>query len=289
MAALIATAVIWGAGFIATQIALDASFTVGFIMLLRFAIASAALMVIFNRKLFPLTVKELLCGAVIGLILFAGFYVQAIGLKYSSLSSNGFLTSTNVIMVPFISWAMIKKRPKQKAFWASLICLAGIFILTYTGGGFALGKGEILTLVSAFLFATHISFLGAIAGRIDTLKLTFLQMFFAFFYSIPVFLANDLKYVPDAQIWKGLPAIIYLGLFSTGLCYLLETYAQTRVSPSTASVVMSTEALWCAVFSVIIGYEKLTVNMVAGGLIIMFSVVWVESNFGAYRKIRLKR
>lgn len=68
----------------------------------------------------------------------------------------------------------------------------------------------------------------------------------------------------------------YLGLFSTCLCYFLQTLAQKHTTPAKAGVLLSTEGLFGSVFSVALGMEALTVNLVAGGLIILASVTLME-------------
>ncbi|NLA76568.1 MAG: DMT family transporter, partial [Clostridiales bacterium] len=145
--ALFVTAIVWGTGFIATQMSIDAGFSPGNIMLLRFGTATLALLIIFNKKLFPLTKQEIRCGAIVGFFLFGGFYTQVWGLNYTSLSHNGFLTAVNVVLVPFIAWLIMKKRPSLKVFIASAVCLGGVMVLTYTGDRISFNKGDLLTVL----------------------------------------------------------------------------------------------------------------------------------------------
>ncbi|NMP36679.1 MAG: DMT family transporter [Clostridiales bacterium] len=275
MAALFVTAIVWGTGFIATQMSIDAGFSSGNIMLLRFGTATVAMLLIFNRKLFPVTKKELKCGAIVGFFLFSGFYTQVWGLNFTSLSHNGFLTAVNVVLVPFIAWLIMKKRPSVKVFVSSAVCLGGVMVLTYTGDRISFNRGDILTVLCAVLFATHIAYTQKCAEEIDTAKLTFLQMLFAFIYAIPVFLAFDMRSLAGCDI-SGLPAVIYLGLFPTCLCFFLQTFAQKVIPAGPSAVVLCTESLWCSVLSVLLGYEAVTLNMVLGGAIILISIVMLE-------------
>ena len=284
-ATLVLTAVIWGSGFMANQMAIDAGFSPGLILLLRFLIATAALLVIFRKKLFPMTKTELRYGFVAGIFMFSAFYAQTLGLTLTSPSNNGFYTALNVLMVPFIAWGFWKRKPPLKVFLSCALCLVGMFVLSYSGGSFSFNLGDLLTVLCAFLFACHIAYLGVCASRMEASKLTFLQMAFSLAFSLVAFLIFDIPRVAEADFSAGLLPILYIGLFSTCLCFFLQTFAQSRTNSGTAAVILCTESLWCAMFSVLLGYESATVHMALGGLIILVSVVCVETDFKAlFRK-----
>lgn len=280
-AALILTAVIWGSGFMANQMAIDAGFSSGLILLLRFFIAAAALLLVFRKKLFPMTKQELIYGGIAGFFMFCGFYTQTLGLMLTTPSNNGFYTALNVLMVPFIAWGFFKRRPPVKVFFSCALCLAGMYVLSNSGGAFSFNTGDFLTVLCAFFFACHIAYLGVCSDKVAAAKLTFLQMAFALGFSVVAFLAFDLKSVAQADFSAGVWPILYIGIFSTCICFFLQTFAQSRTNSGTAAVILCTESLWCAVFSVLLGYEKATVHMALGGLIILVSVICVETDFKA--------
>lgn len=43
-----------------------------------------------------------------------------------------------------------------------------------------------------------------------------------------------------------------------------------------AAIILATESLFGTIFSVVLGYDKLTVNMVIGGVIILTSIIMTE-------------
>lgn len=276
---LVLVSIIWGAGFIATQIAIDTGFSAGQIMLFRFVVASLALFAAGWKRILPLRKQEILCGLIAGLLLFLGFYTQTVGLRYTTPSNNGFFTATNVIMVPLIAWALQKKRPPLKLFFCSLMALAGFFILAWRPGeGFSVNGGDLLTLLCAFFFACHIASLGILSAKVEPLRLTFLQVFFAAVFSLAGFLALDRNTPSQAQP-GGIGAVLFLGLFSTCLCFFVQTWAQSKTSSGKAAVIMSTESLWCMLFSVALGYERLSAQMLIGGLVIVGAVCLLEVDY----------
>lgn len=274
---LIIVALIWGSGFIATQYAIDSQMSASMIMALRFSIASLAMVVFFFKSILALTKSDIFRGLPAGILLFLAFFAQTIGLKYTTPSNNAFITSTNVIMVPFITWILLRKAPRLKSFILATVCLQGILLLTWSPGkGIVFNKGDLLTLLCAFLFACHISYLDVASKKVDVRRLTFIQMFTAAILSILTLMVLDPASVHQADFSNGLFPVLYLGLFSTCLCFLIQTAAQKKTTSTKAALFLSTECLFGSFLSVLLGLEPLTGSMILGGSIIMTAIVLSE-------------
>lgn len=280
---LFTTALIWGAGFIASQLALDSGLSSQAVMLGRFSIAAVMMLIMSFKGIVQNIKKEhLKSGIIIGVLLFVAFTVQIIGLEYSTPSNNALITATNVVIVPFLWWAASKLRPIRITFIASFLCLAGVSLLSVDfSAGFSFGVGDLLTLFAAFLFACQIVATGILAPKMDFRVLVFLQLAVAALCALVVFLFTDGDFSSFLRP-RGFAALLYLGTFSTCVCYFLQTKAQVRVPSSTAAIILSTESLFGAVFSVMVGYDKLDARLVAGGIIIFCSVIlpdiWLRFN-----------
>ena len=272
------TAVIWGTGFIASQVAIDARMSAALIMTLRFAIAALVMLAVCLPRLRQLCLRDLKMGGLAGVFLFGAFYAQIIGQQNTTVSHCAFLTATNVVMVPFIVWAVSRRRPAARTFVLTATTLLGIGILSIAPGDASFGFhfGDAMTLLCALLFALHITTLGWATKGADVMLINLIQLATAAVSSAAVFLLADRDALAVANLRAGLPAVIYLGLFSTCLCYFLQTLAQKHTTPAQAGVLLSTEGLFGSVFSVLLGLEALTVHLVAGGLIIMASIVLME-------------
>lgn len=279
-AMLFVVAFIWGSGFIATQIALDANFSSAFIMVCRFTIASLILLLLFNKKLKDINKDDIRGGSIAGVFLFMSFTFQTYGLMYTSPSSNAFLTATNVVLVPFFSWALFKTRPQTKVFVSAIMCLIGVSILSvdFNEGLSSFGLGEILTLCGAVSFACHTMALGKYSKTMDINKLVFLQLLTASILSLMLFLLVD-RDVSQFVPVKSHLAIFYLAIFSTCIAYFLQTASQRYVSESTTAVIISTESLFASFLSVMLGFEVMTYNLILGGILILLSVVIAEVDF----------
>ena len=144
---LAAVALIWGLGFPVTQMAIDAQLSSGLIVALRFLIAAAVMGIIFRREVRTITPRDALLGCVAGLILGMAFLLQVMGQSMTTPSNSAFLTSLNIIIVPFLSWGFFHQRPTRKMLLVALGCLVGALVLTLSPGeGLQLGFGDLLVL-----------------------------------------------------------------------------------------------------------------------------------------------
>ena len=140
------------------------------------------------------------------------------------------------------------------------------------GGGVIMSHGDLLTLLCALLFAGQITATGIFAEKIDFRVLVFLQLLVSALLSFIVFMATDRNFIAMTQP-NAILTLLYLGIFSTFVCYLLQTKAQTRVSSSTSAILLSTECLFGAFFSVLVGFDQLSIRLFVGGLIIFASII----------------
>lgn len=270
-------AIIWGTGFIATEYAFEAGMTPAVILVLRFGVAAVMLAVILGKKLMTITKTTWLRGSGAGVLLFLGFFFQTIGQSMTTVSNSAFLTAVNVVLVPFIVWALTKHKPKTKVFFTAALTFVGIVVLTVNfEGAVAFNLGDIYVLICAIMFASHIAYTGIAVKNANPVHITFIQMAVATVLSavsMGLFGAGD---VAAMNFTAGLPAVIYLGVFSTCICFFLQTSAQKRTTAAKAGIIMSTESFFGSLFSVVLGMEPLSLKIVAGGAIILTAVILTE-------------
>lgn len=130
---LFVVAIIWGSGFSMTPLVLD-HYSTFQVMALRFTIAFIVLLVLNSHKLKTIHKEELRPGILIGIFLFLAYIFQTYGLAYTSASKNSFLTAVNVVIVPFIAWAVTKNGLSLNTFAGALASLVGIGFTSFAGG-----------------------------------------------------------------------------------------------------------------------------------------------------------
>ena len=279
---LLLVAIVWGSGFIATDIAVD-YWPFIFITALRFSVAALLFAI-----LRPCSLKELrtglLPGLLVGSFLALGFILQTIALNYTTPAKNAFLTATNVIITPFIYMIFSRKAVKLQTLLGALLALLGIGMLNYDGESWLLrNTGDVLTLICALFFALHIYFAGHFlkTRQLQLDSFVLLQFAAAAILSWPIALSMALSMenlvLPQLlRHWAAATAVVYLGLFSTLLCFFLQNFAQREVSPSKAAVILSLEAVFGALFSVLFYGELLTFNTLWGFILLLLAIFLIE-------------
>jgi len=277
---LLAVTMVWGGGFIATEYAIRSGLDTAWILALRFTLAAAAVGAIFWRRVRASTRREAVHGAVAGAALFGAFYAQTAGQALTRVSSAAFITATSVVMIPLITWAMAGRRPGAREVLLCLASMGGVLLLTVDfSQGLMFSAGDLLVLLCAALFALHTAYVGHYCARDDAACVTFWQLATAGAAAL-IALAVRRPPVSAAQLALGAWPVAYLGLFSTCLCYLLQTRAQQRVPAAQAGVVLSMEGVFGTLFALMLGLEPPRLMMALGGALIMLSVILTEAGRG---------
>lgn len=273
---LVIVAFIWGSGFIATEFAIRSDMPAEGIMALRFTSAALVLGVLNLKKLRAGNVPAARRGIVAGIILFAAFYAQTIGQGMTTVSHTAFLTATNVIMIPFFLWFLERRRPSARIALLSAAVLLGVGLMSLKfEDGFAVSPGDAIVFLCAAIFALHIIYIGKYCFKDDPTVIAFWQLFAAAAVSVLMMLLMG-KTPNHGQLAEGFLPTLYLGLFSTCLCYFLQTHAQQDVPPAQAGIALSLEGVFGTLFSILLGLEILRLNMVLGGLLITLSVIGTQ-------------
>ncbi|MDD7805488.1 MAG: DMT family transporter [Endozoicomonas sp. (ex Botrylloides leachii)] len=282
---LVLVAVIWGSGYIATRWALDGQLTPFYLLAARFLIAFFILALICHKKLLTISRSAYAAGFIIALFLFIAFALQTLGLLYTTVPKNAFITSVNVVIVPFLYWAISKKRPDIFSFSACFITLAGVALLSLQSFSH-INYGDLLTLGCAFMFACQIIATDYYTRHHDPVTLTLLQLGFAGLFSLIAALVLE---SPPVNIGpKTALATFYLGAFSTLICYLLQTICQKYTSSTKTAIILSTEALFGTFFAILLLDEALTLRIAAGAILIFIAVITAETKF-SFLPIKLKK
>lgn len=269
VAGLIAVTVIWGGGFVASDMALD-SLRPFQIMTIRFLLASFLMGAAGIRELKGISRKEIRAGMLMGAALFTGFAFQIVGLQYTTPSKNAFLTALNVVMVPFIAFVVLKKKIGVKSIAGAVMAIVGVGLLSLEKN-LTLGIGDALTLVCAAGFAFQIFFTSEYVKKYRAVVLNFVQMLTAVALSFAcLFIFGETEFHVSTKGWLS---VLYLGVISTALCYLLQTASQRYVDETKAAIILSMESVFGTLFSILILHEQVTIRMICGCVIILAAVI----------------
>lgn len=277
---LLLVTICWGSGFIVVSIGLDCGFSPSLLTTLRMAFACAIMFPIFYKSILKSTKNELKHGSIAGFLLFLGFLLQTMGMQHTIISNSAFLTTTNVIMVPFISWIILKKRPKARIFVSIALGFIGVSILTRAyDAAISFNLGDILCLLSAVCFALQIAYTEFAVKKVNADSFTFIELASTAVFSLVYMLIFDGGAISRVtNLSGGLLACLYLGATCTFFAFWAQSVAQKHMPSSKAALILSLEAVFASIFSVLLGYENLEFTLIVGGSIIMASIILLEVN-----------
>lgn len=274
--ALLFATTIWGSAFIAQSVGMDhiGPFT--------FQAVRCALAVLF---LFPcswllekdkgqfrakwLDPKLWKSGIICGIALFAASGLQQVGLVYTSAGKAGFITAMYIVLVP-IGGLFLKKKPPVTAWISVAIAVAGLYLLSCVGVT-EVNKGDLLLLGCAFGFTVQITLIDRMAGDLDGIRLNCVQSLTSAVLSAVFMFATEAPSIQNIlDCWLPLG---YAGILSMGVAYTLQIVGQKELEPTPASLLMSLESVFAALFGWLLLQEAMTVFELAGCGLVFAAVI----------------
>ena len=265
--ALVAVTAIWGSTFIVVQNAVSQMPVMDFLGI-RFTIAAVVLFLLRPNCLRGMTRKGFVRSIIIGLALFLGFITQTYGLQYTEAAISGFITGMFVVITPLISWLLLKRNIRPSMWLAVALATIGLGILSLKG--WSVGTGELLTLLCAIFFAIHIVSLGEWAGKYNIYGVAFIQISVVAVISMAAATPDGITLPPNTSVWG---AVILTAVFASAIGFLIQTWAQTLISPTRTAVTLTMEPVFAGLFAVLIGGNQLTIRIVIGALFVLSAML----------------
>lgn len=219
-------------------------------------------------------------GALLGVVALASYVTQAVGLEYISANRSAFLTSLNVLMVPFIG-VMLGGRLSQQVVGAALLACAGVGLMSWEGG--ANLTGDSLTLVCALTYAIYVILLSRCIGAHQSRTLAATQIVVMAAISGIWLLATHIPHpgltALAARAWPAALPLLYLGVVASAGMLFLQAVGQRHVSAEKAAVIYAMEPVFAALFGWLWLHELLGVRGLIGGALVVLAVILGEWRF----------
>ena len=272
---IVLATIIWGSSFVIVK-DVTTMLSPAWILVVRFAAAALILAVALlkYRGLF-FERSHVGYGLLFGVAMFLAYYTQTIGITDTTPGKNAFLTGTYCVIVPFLAWLLLRRRPNRYNIVAAVLCIAGIGFISLDGS-LTMRFGDIMTLVCAFFYALHIILVAQFSQDRNIYVLTMWQFTGVTLCALAAGLAFEP--IPD---WTALPAdcwlsLAYLAVACTTVALLFQNIGQAHLPPASASLLLSLEAVFGVAFSVALGAETLTLRIVVGFALVFAAIVVSE-------------
>lgn len=275
--ALAVAAMIWGSTFVVVKDALVDISPVLYLAL-RFWMGSLILPLWIRKR----PSRRILAGGVVtGVFLGFGMILQTMGLKYTSASNVGFLTSMYIPLVPFVGALVYGVRTGWRESIAVVVASVGIGLMSFDPSSPAVNRGDVMTVVAAVLFAFQIVLVTRFGAEGELAWLVWLQVTMVAVVS-SFGLALESSYVNwSMRLWWAFGTTV---LGATVAAFLLQSWGQRHTTATRAALIFALEPVFAGIASFFWLGERLTGRGWAGAGLVLMGVLLAELKPGGDRE-----
>jgi len=264
--ALLTVSVAWGLAFVVMKPAIERQ-SVNNFLFTRFVLA-VLVMILIRPQVVKLFNKDLLLrGFGAGLFLGVGYIFQTVGLANTGAAITGFVTGLYVVLTPLFAAVIFRERISKTIWFYVFVATIGLALLSIHG--FSIGYGEFLVFLSAIAFAAHITALSKWSSGRDVYAMTITQLIMC---AILTGIASSIEGYsppPDYGVWA---VVIFTAVFCTAIAFIVQTWSQAHMSATKVAVILTMEVVFAAIFAIIFGGERLTLQAAIGGILVVVAM-----------------
>ena len=271
LVALIAVTAVWGVTFVQVKDAVELYPLYAFLAV-RYAIATGVLGVVGARRVRALGRAGFAAGAILGVLLGVGIGLQTAGLERTTVSSTGFITGLYVVLTPLFGLFLFRTRVGLEVWLGIVLSVAGLAMLSGVHVGST--NGDLLVLASTAAQALQILMVERYANRYDAVALTLVELATCLAGFLVLALARGELSLPRG--WTVWGALVVTGVFASALAYLIQVWAQRRLSAARIALVFSLETVFAGLFGYWLSGDRLGWLGWGGCAVIMAGILLAE-------------
>jgi drug/metabolite transporter (DMT)-like permease len=271
--ALLSVSAAWGMAFVVMKDAIERQ-SVNNFLFTRFSLAVIVMVALKPQVLLKLDRDLIIRAGSAGIFLGLGYIFQTLGLARTGAAITGFVTGLYVVFTPLLAYFFLKERLTKLIWVCVFIATIGLGLLSIRG--FSVGIGEMLVLASAFFFAAHIIALGKWSSGRDVYAMTIVQLAMCALLSGLASIPEGYSAPPDYGVWA---VVVFTAVICTAVAFIVQTWSQAHMTTTKVAVILTMEVVFAALFAIIFGGERLTLQATLGGLMVltaMFMIVLKE-------------
>jgi len=264
--ALLTVSAAWGLSFIVMKDAIQRQ-SVNNFLFTRFTLA-VIVMILIRPQTIKLFNKDLLQrGGLAGIFLGLGYIAQTLGLERTGAAITGFITGLYVVLTPLIASIVLKEKITKFTWLCIAVATFGLGLLSIRG--FSVGIGEMFVLASAVLFAAHIIALSKWSSGRDVYAMTVIQLTMCAILAGLASAVEGYSLPPNSGVWS---VVIFTAVFATAVAFIVQTWSQAHMSATKVAVILTMEVVFAALFAILLGGERLTLQTAIGGILVVVAM-----------------
>lgn len=267
---LLAASAMWGSSFVASKHCINSGMLQFEIVFYRFFLGAILTALVFHKQLRRPTRTAVRTGVILGLLMVLTFTLEMYGLMMTEATKASFLTATNIVMMPLLYALFFRVRPARRTLLAAVLAMTGVGFLSLTEGFGGLAPGDLLLLVDAATYALNSLLLVKLAGEDSRIQISFFQ-----FLTTAVCMGVLTLFQGTGGVYTrpAVLSVLYLAAVPTVLCFLIKNITLKYLNPVRCTLILSTESIFCAVFSAVLLGERMNLRMLAGIVLICCGVL----------------
>ncbi len=204
------------------------------------------------------------------------FLGEAYGLTLVTATVGAVIISTIPLIVPFASYYFFKEKLTPMNYLGLAISFGGVLlvVLTRSGGLAADWKGVLLMFVAVLSAVAYTMVVKVLAEDYTPITITAYQSFYGLLMFVPLFLIFEVKHLDFSLVTgESLLAVGYLGVFGSGICFILITIGIRELGAARANIFGNLIPVVTAIVSFYLLKESMPFMKILGILIVILGLL----------------
>ena len=244
----------------------------------RFLLAFLVLAAVFWKKLRHVSRATLRYSLIIGVLLVGVYAGATYGVANTSISNAGFICALPVVFTPLLDFVFNRRKPDRKLGIALVLCTVGMALLTLNEA-FRPASGDLICLICAVCYAADmlVTEKAVKHPEVDAGTLGVCQLGAAGVLMLLVSVVAERPHLPQSpKIWA---AAVFLGLFCSGVAFVIQAVAQQYTTASHVGVIFTLEPVFSGIVAFVFAGEKLLPRGYAGAALMLLSLLVIEMDW----------
>jgi drug/metabolite transporter (DMT)-like permease len=207
------------------------------------------------------------------------FLGEANGLMLVSPTVGAVIISTIPLIVPFGAYYLFREKLTRLNIIGLVISFAGVLmvVLNRSSGTVTDSRGILLLLVAVVAAVGYTLVARKLVEDYNPITITAYQSFYGLLMFIPLFVFRELP-LPDLDSisTSSLLSVLYLGVFGSGICFILLTLAIRELGAAKANIFANIVPVVTAVVSFLMLREPMPLIKVSGILVAITGLLMTQ-------------
>lgn len=204
------------------------------------------------------------------------FLGEAYGLTMVTATVGAVIISTIPLIVPFAAYYLFKEKLTPMNYLGLVISFGGVLLVVLTGsGGLAADwKGVLLMFVAVLSAVSYTMVVKILVDDYNPITITAFQSLYGLLLFVPLFLIMEVPHLDFSHvITHSLLAVIYLGVFGSGICFIIMTIGIRELGAAKSNIFANLIPVVTAILSFFLLKESMPLLKILGIFVVILGLL----------------